>query len=129
MNDKEIDLTFSKNWIKDKLTLPASDGGTYDLYIIEMPNEEGDETEPKRTFTVPVNRVFDSKYHEDLKYTYLAKERQYKIIRAEYDKENRAQRVFEACMMSAEEIKAVFTRYRDRKRKDYENSEVSQEAS
>ena len=127
MKDNEIALKFSEKWIKDRMTLPSADGGTYELYIIEMPNEEGDETEPKRTFTVPVSRVYSDQDKEYLKYTYLLKERQYRVMRAEYDRENRASRVIEICTMSAEDIKAVFDRYRDRKRKNFENQFIPEE--
>lgn len=120
MKDNEIALSFSEKFIKDKMTLPSADGGTYDLYIIEMPNEEGDDTEPKRTFTVPVSSVRTDNKYDYIKYTYLRKERQYRVLRAEYDKEQKASRVLETCTMSAEDIKAVFDRYRDRKRKNFE---------
>ena len=66
MKDNEIALRFSEKFIKGKMTLPSVDGGTYDMYIIEMPNEEGDDTEFKRTFTVPVKGVYD-----DNKYKYI----------------------------------------------------------
>ena len=127
MKDNEIALKFSEKWIKDRMTLPSADGGTYELYIIEMPNEEGDDTEPKRTFTVPVSRVYPDQDKEYLKYTYLLKERQYRVMRAEYDRENRASRVIETCTMSAEDIKAVFDRYRDRKRKNFESQFIPEE--
>ena len=127
MKDNEIALKFSEKWIKDRMTLPSADGGTYELYIIEMPNEEGDDIEPKRTFTVPVSRVHQDQDKEYLKYTYLLKERQYRVMRAEYDRENRASRVIETCTMSAEDIKAVFDRYRDRKRKNFENQFIPEE--
>ena len=127
MKDNEIALKFSEKWIKDRMTLPSADGGTYELYIIEMPNEEGDDIEPKRTFTVPVSRVHSDQDKEYLKYTYLLKERQYRVMRAEYDRENRASRVIETCTMSAEDIKAVFDRYRDRKRKNFENQFIPEE--
>ena len=127
MKDNEIALKFSEKWIKDRMTLPSADGGTYELYIIEMPNEEGDDTEPKRTFTVPVSRVHQDQDKEYLKYTYLLKERQYRVMRAEYDRENRASRVIETCTMSAEDIKAVFDKYIDRKRKNFENQFIPEE--
>ena len=127
MKDNEIALKFSEKWIKDRMTLPSADGGTYELYIIEMPNEEGDDTEHKRTFTVPVSRVHQDQDKEYLKYTYLLKERQYRVMRAEYDRENRASRVIETCTMSAEDIKAVFDRYRDRKRKNFESQFIPEE--
>ena len=127
MKDNEIALKFSEKWIKDRMTLPSADGGTYELYIIERPNEEGDDTELKRTFTVPVSRVHPDQDKEYLKYTYLLKERQYRVMRAEYDRENRASRVIETCTMSAEDIKAVFDRYRDRKRKNFENQFIPEE--
>ena len=48
-------------------------------------------------------------------------------MRAEYDRDNKASRVIETCTMSAEEIKAVFDRYRDRKRKNFESQFIPEE--
>ena len=127
MKDNEIALRFSEKFIKGKMTLPSVDGGTYDMYIIEMPNEEGDDTEFKRTFTVPVKGVYDDNKYKYIKYTYLLKERHYKVIRAEFYDDFRVKNQHESTLMSAEEIKAVFDRYRDRKRKNFESQFIPEE--
>ena len=121
MKDDELALSFSKTFIRDKLTIPSSEGGSYELYIIEMPDEEGDEHEIKRTFTVPVSKLRTDKKYEFIRYTYLKKDRQYRVMRSLYDEEQRSTRVEETCQMTGQEIADVFNRYRDRKRKEAEN--------
>ena len=130
MKDDEIALSFTKSFIRDKLTLPSPKGGTYDLYIIEMPDEEGDEHEIKRTFTVPESRLKTDRKYNYIRYTYLKKEGLYRVMRSIYDEEARSTRVEETCQMTGQEIADVFNRYRDRKRKEFEkNMETGKEGS
>ena len=39
MKDDEIAVSFSMSFIRDRLTLPSTEGGSYDLFIIEMPDQ------------------------------------------------------------------------------------------
>ena len=122
MKDDEIALSFSKSFIRDTMTLPSSEGGTYELYIIEMPDEEGDEHEIKRTFTVPVSRLKTDKKHDFIRYTYLKKDRLYRVMRSHYDENARSTRVEESMQMTGQEIAEVFARYRERKSREFEKS-------
>ena len=127
MKDDEIALSFSESFIRNKLTLPSVEGGSYDLYIIEMPDEEGDEHIIKRTFTVPESKLRPDKKYEHIKYTYLKKDRRYRVMRSLYDENSRSTRVEETCEMTGQEIADVFNRYRSRKRKDFEKNFVQKE--
>ena len=123
MKDDEIALSFSKNFIrKERIPMTSGTGDSYELLVIEMPDEEGEKHEIKRTFTVPVSRVYTDKKHEFVRYTYLKKEGQYRVMRSLYDKEARLARVEETCQMSGQEIADVFNRYRERKRKEFEKT-------
>ncbi len=122
MKDNEIALSFSKSFIRDRLTLPSQEGGSYDLYIVEMPDEVGDEHEIKRTFTVPESKMNIDKKHDFIRYTYLKKDGLYRVMRSLYDKDARSTRVEETFEMTGQEIADVFERYRDRKRKKFEKS-------
>ena len=122
MKDDEIALSFSKSFIRDLITMPSADGGSYKLYIIEMPDEEDDVHEIKRTFTVPEEKLKTDRKYDYIKYTYLKKNRQYRIMRTRYDENARVQRVLETCHMTGQEIADVFSRYRDRKRKQFEET-------
>ncbi len=121
MKEDDVAVSFYESFIRNKLTLPSSEGGSYELYIIEMPDEEGDEHEIKRTFTVPVSKLRTDKKYEFIRYTYLKKDRQYRVMRSLYDEEQRSTRVEETCQMTGQEIADVFSRFRDRKRKEAEN--------
>ena len=121
VKENEIALRFSKSFIRDRILVPSSEGGSYELYIIEMPDEDGDEHEIKRTFTAPVSKVYTDKKHDFMRYTYLEKDGLYRVMRSLYDEEQRSTRVEETCQMTGQEIADVFNRYRDRKRKEAEN--------
>ncbi len=121
MKEDDVAVSFYESFIRNKLTLPSSEGGSYELYIIEMPDEEGDEHEIKRTFTVPTSKLRTDKKYEFIRYTYLKKDRQYRVMRSLYDEEQRSTRVEETCQMTGQEIADVFSRFRDRKRKEAEN--------
>ena len=127
MKDDEIALSFSKSFIRDTMTLPSSEGGSYDLYIIEMPDEEGDEHEIKRTFTVPVSRLKTDRKYEFIRYTYLKKDRLYRVMRSLYDENARSTRVEENIQMTGQEIADVFRRYRERKTKQFEEALTPEE--
>ncbi|MBR4462396.1 MAG: hypothetical protein IKS51_07445 [Erysipelotrichaceae bacterium] len=127
MKDDEIAVSFSKSFIRDRLTLPSTEGGSYDLFIIEMPDEEGDERKIKRTFTVPESRLKTDKKYEYIRYTYLKKDRLYRVMRALYDENARSTRVEETFEMTGQEIHDVFNRYRNRKRQEFERKFESQE--
>ncbi len=122
MKDGEIALSFSESFIRDRLTLPSTEGGSYDLFIIEMPDEEGDVHEIKRTFTVPVSRLKTDKEHEFIKYTYLKKDGFYRVMRCLYDKNARSTRVEENFQMTGQEIADVFKRYGERKTRQVEKA-------
>ena len=126
MKDDEIALSFSKSFIRDRITLPSSNGGSYDLYIIEMPDEEGDEHEIKRTFTVPESRLKTDKKYDYIRYTYLKKDGLYRVMRSRYDENARSTRVEETFQMTGQEIADVYARHRDRKRKEFEKSMETQ---
>ena len=127
MKDDEIALSFSESFIRDRLTLPSVEGGSYDLYIIEMPDEEGDIHEIKRTFTVPVSRLKTDGKHGFIKYTYLKKDGFYRVMRCLYDKNARSTRVEENFQMTGQEIADVFRRYRERKTKQFEGTLTPEE--
>ena len=122
MKENEVAISFSESFIRDKLTLPSTNGGSYELYIIEMPDEENDIHDIKRTFTVPVRFLYTDSKYSNIRYTYLLKDKYYRVMRAMYDSENRVSRCMETNQMTGQEIADVFKRYRDRKRKEFENS-------
>ena len=126
MKDDEIAVSFSMSFIRDRLTLPSTEGGSYDLFIIEMPDEEGDEREIKRTFTVPESRLKTDKKYNYIRYTYLKKDRLYRVMRALYDENARSTRVEETFEMTGQEIHDVFSRYRNRNRQEFEKKFESQ---
>ena len=123
MKEDEVAISFLESFIrKERITVPSGDGESFELNVIEMPDEEGDEHEIKRTFTVPVRRVFTDRKYSYVKYTYLKKDKEYKVMRCLYDEEARSKTVEESCMMTGQQIANVFNRYRDRKRKELEKS-------
>ena len=127
MKENEVALSFYKSFVREKIKLPSVDGGTYELYIIEMPDEEGEEQEIRRTFTIPVPYLHTDREHSYIKYTYLKKDKLYRVMRASYDSEQRVTRCLENTQMSGKQIAAVFERYRKRKRKEFEQSFEAQE--
>ena len=123
MREDEVAISFLESFIrKEKITVPAGDGESFELNVIEMPDEEGDEHEIRRTFTVPVKRVFTDRKYSYVKYTYLKKDREYKVMRCLYDEDARSRKVEESYTMTGQQIANVFNRYRDRKRKEQEES-------
>ena len=123
MKEDEVAISFLESFIREeRITVPSGSGESFELNVIEMPDEEGDEHEIKRTFTVPVRRVFTDRKYSYVKYTYLKKDKEYKVMRCLYDEEARSKTVEESCMMTGQQIANVFNRYRDRKRKELEKS-------
>ena len=121
MREDEVAISFLENFIrKEKITVPSGDGESFELNVIEMPDEEGDEHEIRRTFTVPVKRVFTDRKYNYVKYTYLKKDKEYRVMRCLYDEEARSRTVEESCTMTGQQIANVFNRFRDRKRKELE---------
>ena len=127
MKENEVAISFSESFIRDKLTLPSVDGGSFELYIIEMPDEEGEDQEIKRTFTVPVKYLYTDSKHSFIRFTYLLKDKYYRVMRAMYDSENRVTRCMETNQMTGQEIADVFKRYRARKSKKFEESLTAKE--
>ena len=123
MREDEVAISFLESFIrKEKITVPSGDGESFELNVIEMPDEEGDEHEIRRTFTVPVKRVFTDRKYNYVKYTYLKKDKEYRVMRCLYDEEARSRTVEESCTMTGLQIANVFNRFRDRKRKELEKS-------
>ena len=79
-------------------------------------------TELKRTFTVPVSRGYTDRKYSYVKYTYLKKDKEYKVMRCLFDEDARSKTVEESYTMTGQQIANVFNRYRDRKRKEQEKS-------
>ena len=127
MNEDEVAVSFSKSFIREKVAFPSGDGTTYERYIIEMPDEEGDSHDIRRTFTVPVSYLHTDRKHEYIKYTYLKKDKLYRVMRALYDSDYRTRRVESDEQMTGKQIAAVFERYRDRKRKEFEAKMAAEE--
>ena len=126
MKEDEVAISFLESFIrKERITVPSGDGDSYELNVIEMPDEEGDEHEIKRTFTVPMRRVFTDRKYSYVKYTYLKKDKEYRVMRCIYDEEARSRTVEESYMMTGQQIANVFNRYRDRKRKEQEKKMTS----
>ena len=120
MKEEEVSISFNQSFIRERVTLPSADGGSYELYIIEMPDEEGDKHEIKRTFTVPASRLHTDRKYDYIKFVYLLKDKNYRVMRALYDSDYRARRVESDFHMTGQEIADVFQRYRDRKKKKLE---------
>ena len=116
--DDEITLYFSKSWIVKTIVLNSADGTPYKLCIIEMPDDEGNEWEVKRTFTVPEYLIEEDKIYDFKRKTNLKKNKPYRILRAKYDKEARVTRVLENTTLTGQEIHDVFYRYGQRKDKE-----------
>lgn len=121
MKDDEIALSFSKSFIRTKIPMKAGDGKEYQLYIIEMPDEENDQQDIKRTFTVEESRLGTDRKYDYIKYTYLKKDRHYRVMRSRYDENSKTVIVKETSEMTGQEIADVFARYRSRKRKEFED--------
>ena len=68
----------------------------------------------------------DRKY-EYIKYTYLKKDRFYRVMRALYDSDYRTRRVESDEQMTGKQIADVFERYRDRRRKELEAKLTAEE--
>ena len=122
MKEEEVSISFNQSFIRERVTLPSADGGSYELYIIEMPDEVGDEHEIKRTFTVPVSRLYTDRKYDYIKFVYLLKDKNYRVMRALYDSDYRARRVESDFHMTGQEIADVFHRYRERRRKELEKT-------
>ena len=123
MREDEVAISFLESFIrKERITVPTGDGESFELNVIEMPDEEGDEHEIKRTFTVPVSRVYTDRKYSYVKYTYLKKDKEYKVMRCLFDEDARSKTVEESYTMTGQQIANVFNRYRDRKRKEQEKS-------
>ena len=127
MNEDEVAVSFSKSFIREKVTFPSGDGTTYERYIIEMPDEEGDSHEIRRTFTVPVSYLHTDRKYEYIKYTYLKKDKYYRVMRALYDSDYRTRRVESDEQMTGKQIAAVFDRCRDRKGKELDAKMAAEE--
>ena len=118
MNEDEVAVSFYQSFIREKVAFPSGDGTTYERYIIEMPDEEGEHHEIRRTFTVPVTYLHTDKKYEYIKYTYLKKDRLYRVMRALYDSDYRTRRVESDEQMTGKQIAEVFERYRNRKSRE-----------
>ena len=127
MNEDEVAVSFSKSFIREKVSFPSGDGTSYERYVIEMPDEEGDRHEIRRTFTVPVSYLHTDRKYEYIKYTYLKKDRLYRVMRALYDSDYRTRRVESDEQMTGKQIAEVFERYRDRRRKELEAKLTAEE--
>ena len=127
MNEDEVAVSFSKSFIREKVTFPSGDGTTYERYIIEMPDEERDSHEIRRTFTVPVQYLHTDYVFKDIRYTYLKKDRYYRVMRALYDSDYRTRRVESDERMTGKQIAAVFERCSGRKGKEPEAKMASEE--
>ena len=121
MKDDEIALSFSKSFIRTKIPMKAGDGKEYQLYIIEMPDEDNDQQDIKRTFTVEESRLGTDRKHDYIKFTYLKKDRHYRVMRSKYDEKSKTVIVKETTEMTGQEIADVFARYHSRKRKEFED--------
>ena len=122
MKENEVAISFNESYVRDKIAVPSADGGSYELYIIEMPDEEGDKKENRRTFTVPVSRLYTDKKKSYIKFVYLLKDKKYRVLRAKYDSEARTTRVDEVIMMTGQDIKDVFIRHYENQKKLREKS-------
>ncbi len=120
MKDDEIALSFYKSFIRTRLRIPSVDGGSYEFYIIEMPDDENDVHEIKRSFTVPVSKLKNDKRDKNIKFTYLKKDREYRVMRSLYDENSRSTRVEETGLMTGQQIADVFRMFRNRQREKFE---------
>lgn len=122
MNENEVSISFFKSSIKGKISMKTGKGEEYKLYVIEIPDDEENIQNHKRTFTVPEYRLKTDKKRDYVKYTYLQKDRNYRVIRAEYDSDNRVNRCLEDGMMTGQQIANIFEKNRKREKKELEES-------
>ncbi len=116
--NKEITLLFSKNWIVKTIDMPSTNGETYRLCILEMPDDEGKEQKTKRTFTVYESRIETIDNSDYMRKTKLLKNGMYRVQRAEYSREERTRRILEQCEMTGQQIVDAFAGYRERREKN-----------
>lgn len=122
MKENEVAVRFYEGFIsKENVTLKEGDKSVK-MVRVKMPNDDPDDSQVRRSFIVRESSVGTDTKNPHMKYVYLNKDSEYRVVRKNFDPETKKSEILEDIKMTGQAISDIFKADRDREYAEYKAS-------
>lgn len=127
MKENEVAVRFYQGFItKENIVVKDIDGKDVKLARVKIPNDDPNDKQPRRSFACRESLIGTDLKNPNMRYVYLKKDKEYRVIRKNFDAETKKSEIIEDIKMTGQAIADTFQTERDREYAEWKAKQVKE---